>query len=559
MQKLLHPLGDNLNLKDPVIRDVFRYLVGTLISLILFFSLSYWFYKVPLEGIVDAKAFSFGVSKLYQIIVPLGVFALFQELPQRQKLIRRVVRLVQRFQPSASPEKYEYLIGLTLGFISWKIGCDLGFMLISQGIPNWKWERAFTWGGLIPYTVLQYVFYYLIGQKIIILGQLNPFKEGGDSDSDKTAGGSSWKQFLANRFPRYTDLYYFPGKTSVKYTGRPSPWEMRSAKFLHESMNATSYSVPLRQVVLKPFVDYGGIIISWSFYNVGLLFVQSGEFNISPLIYFNFLEIFAFYVVNVYGYILGYNVGEFLYLRILDLGEFFESWDQEPQKPKVLETCNTFPLFLTSFLRSTAYHGLLTAVKSWEGVLMSIDQFSTLLGYGRSPNEVTKNEVTKVISSPHSLRVLTWAKAIRQPLVISLSVGDVSQIFRYYAGRFLLYPFSKSALYQLLMGVGRRWELFQSARLWAFYPFLERYGISMRWFVSCLCGLVAIVMLEPNFAGAIFSTSASIQHSLYNRYGQFDSVLAQQIVHKSTVSAAPPSQMLLDNFPAKWGALYFED
>ncbi|KKJ00722.1 hypothetical protein [Prochlorothrix hollandica] len=227
----------------------------------------------------DSTALSFGSSKLFQILMPLSVYILFQELPGVRQSVQRFILLLK---PDANLDSYEYLISLFLGFISWKIGCDFGFLIVATGSA--PWSIAFTVAGLIPYAIAQYFCYYLIGQKMIIQGNPNPFNE---------------------KF------------TAKKITGRPPLWKRFVSKFFHENMNVTTASVPLRQVILKPMVDYAGIIISWPLYNVGLIFLQSGEINFAPLFHFMFLSIFVFYVVNVFGYILGYNLGEFLYFRLV--------------------------------------------------------------------------------------------------------------------------------------------------------------------------------------------------------------------------------------------------
>lgn len=247
----------------------------------------------------DSTALSFGSSKLFQILLPLLVYILFQELPGLRQSIQRLILLIR---PNTNLDAVEYLISLFLGFISWKIGCDFGFLIVATGSA--PWTIAFTVAGLIPYALAQYFFYYLIGQKIIIQGKANPFKE----------------EFVAK-----------------KITGRPPLWKRFVSKFFHENMNVTSASVPLRQVCLKPLVDYAGIIISWPLYNVGLLFLQSGEINFEPLFHFMFLSIFVFYVVNVFGYILGYNLGEFLYFRLVIGAE----WLKQQLRKRKLQTLPT--------------------------------------------------------------------------------------------------------------------------------------------------------------------------------------------------------------------------
>lgn len=236
---------------------------------------------------------SYGSSKLFQILMPLLAYMMLQELPGLRSLTRRIIKI---FKPQDDPANYDYLVNMLLGFFSWKIGCDLGFLIITTSAA--PWSIAFTVAGLIPYTLTQYFLYYLIGHKMILQGNINPFKGG----------------FVVR-----------------KINTRPSPVKQLVSKFLHEDMNVTSANVPLRQVLLKPFVDYGGLITSWPLYNVGLIFFQSGEVTLAPMVHFMFLKIFVFYVVNVLGYILGFNLGEFIYFRIIYLSEWVKkqvrSWE----------------------------------------------------------------------------------------------------------------------------------------------------------------------------------------------------------------------------------------
>jgi hypothetical protein len=244
---------------------------------------------------ISSTALSYGGSKLFQIIAPLTAYIFFRELPFRQPVLRWIAR---RWKPDADAKQEEKLIrgyddffDRALGFMSWKVGCDLGFFLVATGVGDWP--RAFTWAGLIPYTVVQYLVYYFVGQKMIIEGHLNPFR------------------------PRYQPKQLY---------GRPPRWKQIVSKYFHENLNETSYNVPLRQVILKPFVDYGGIVSSWSIYTVGLLCLQSGEINFAPVAHFFFLKMIAFYLVNVFGFILGFNLGEIIYYKSLELVEYAEGW-----------------------------------------------------------------------------------------------------------------------------------------------------------------------------------------------------------------------------------------
>ncbi|NEQ98365.1 MAG: hypothetical protein F6K30_16875, partial [Cyanothece sp. SIO2G6] len=158
------------------------------------------------------------------------------------------------------------------------------------------WQRAFTWSGLIPYAIIQYFVYFWVGRKILIEGQVNPFKSS-PSVSPSAERPTRWRRFLS--------------------------------KYLHEDLNSTSEDIPLRQVFLKPLIDYAGLVLSWSMYTVGMFFVQSGELNVAPVVRFAFFEMFTFYLVNTYGYIIGFNVGEWIHFRLSWLEERYSVWARQ--------------------------------------------------------------------------------------------------------------------------------------------------------------------------------------------------------------------------------------
>lgn len=280
----------------------------------------------------NSTALSFGGSKLFQVLMPLLTYMALQEL---QSVRQFLICLLCKIRPQLSTAGAENLLNLWIGFMSWKVGCDFGFLIIATGAA--PWSIAFTVAGLIPYTAFQYVLYYLIGQRMIIQGQLNPFQE---------------KAFAVRSL-----------------RARPPLWKRFVSKFFHESMNATSAHVPLRQVFIKPFLDYGCILLTWPLYNVGLIFSQSGELNFAPIVHFTFLSIFTFYVVNVIGYILGYNLGEFLYFQ----GIFLWEWVQKNLRQRRRETQGYQPL------ENLDIHGL----QSWAISITILQPIREFLGrYG---------------------------------------------------------------------------------------------------------------------------------------------------------------------------------
>ncbi len=255
---------------------------------------------------INSMGLRYGASKLCQILMPLLGYILIRDLliqgfllqqPATQKLLQRLQQwpAVQRWQGDF-PKIFEQ----TLGLLSWKIGCDLGFFLIVDALG--PWERAFTWSGLLPYTVIQYFLYYLVGRRMVIEGALNPFQARPITPP-----------------PRQ----------------RPNLAKRLLSKYFHEDVNVTSSYTPLRQVFLKPVVDYGGLVASWSFYTVGLFYAQTGQVTLEPLVGFSFFSMFTFYVVNTYGYILGFNLGELLYFRLAALEEYIARWGR--QQAQVIE------------------------------------------------------------------------------------------------------------------------------------------------------------------------------------------------------------------------------
>lgn len=246
---------------------------------------------------INSMGIRYGASKLFQIVIPLATYLLVRDLLVERILLRPAVRekLLQQLPDGprwqAIRKHLPMVFEQTIGFVSWKIGCDLGFFLIVTGLG--PWQRAFTWSGLIPYTIIQYLIYYLLGRKMLIEGQLNPF-------SSKPVSSPSVE--------------------------RPNRWQRIASKYLHEDLNATSEDIPMRQVLLKPLVDYVGLVLSWSMYTVGIFFAQSAEFNLAPLVHFAFFQMLTFYLVNTYGYIIGFNIGEWVHFRLSWLEEQYSAW-----------------------------------------------------------------------------------------------------------------------------------------------------------------------------------------------------------------------------------------
>lgn len=253
---------------------------------------------------INSMGARYGCSKLFQILIPLASYLLLRDLLLNGLLngiVLRQLSLDRLFQVFPETRLFrwirtrgEELFSPAIGLVSWKIGCDLGFFLVVTGLG--PWSRAFTWSGLIPYGIIQYFIYYLIGRRMLVEGRLNPF-------------GSA------------------PPKGRSEQ--RPPLWRRIVSKFLHEDLNATNEDTPLRQVLMKPFLDYGALVLSWSMYNVGIFFAQSGEVNFDPVVRFGFFQMGAFYLVNTYGFVIGFNIGEWLHFRFAWLEEQFSQWNRK--------------------------------------------------------------------------------------------------------------------------------------------------------------------------------------------------------------------------------------
>lgn len=315
---------------------------------------------------IDPMGIRYGSSKLFQILVPLTSYMVLRDLVLKKLVLKE--KFIEKFN-QILPENSFFnqfrtdlpkIFDQTVGFLSWKVGCDLGFFLIVTGMG--PWERAFTWSGLLPYTIAQYFVYFLIGRRMLVDGHLNPFSQS----------------------------------PSNPVTPKPRPWwKQLLSKYLHEDLNVTNEYVPLRQVFLKPFVDYGGLVLSWSLYNVGIFFFQSGEMNFAPVVQFAFFQMLTFYLVNTYGFIIGYNIGEGIDAGMSALEERFSRWKRQ-QAQIVNESSQENQGMLASL-----YHLSESIKLAWQnikyGYLWQLQTFLGQYGIGRKWVLTTVSGVFAVI------------------------------------------------------------------------------------------------------------------------------------------------------------------
>lgn len=439
---------------------------------------------------IRLEALSFGSSKFFQIVTPLLCYMILQEIPGFSQWIRQ---FIQKLNPQGDVDKAENFYRMLLGFITWKIGCDFGFLIINRGAA--PWSIAFTWSGLFVYAIGMYVIYYLIGQKMIIEGKLNPFKDN-----------------------------YNPPLLK----GRPPIWKQFLAKFFHESLNSTSANVPLRQVTIKPFLDYGAILITWPLYNVALLYTQSGEINWDPMIRFSFLSTLVFYIVNVTGFILGYNLGEFIYFRVHYLIEFLKVTTRQATRLKKVK-------------------GLWDQFDQNKDGSISFEELRQVIrALGKDPSNF---ELTQILEQADTDQSGTIEFNEFLSLLKSSNDNDLIRVFRK-DGR-------QGILTQIVMTIGVQWQIIKNNTSYIrLQGFLRRYGLNNRWLLSGGLGLCFIILMEPTISGFLFNWSTTLQHRWFYEFGRLDPIHLSQVLDPSLSIPLPDIDPLTTQFTQDIIALY---
>lgn len=438
----------------------------------------------------STEALSFGSSKLFQIVVPLATFVVLRETPGLKNLIPKAAKTLSALGYEIDEERLNSIFSILVGFSAWKIGCDFGFLIVNTGAA--PWSIAFTWIGLIPYAAIMYVVYYLIGQKMIIQGQLNPFKE----------------EYVAPRLK-----------------GRPSFWRQLLSKFFHESMNVTSSSVPLRQVTIKPFIDYGAIIVSWPAYNVALLFSQSGEINFDPFVQFFFLSILVFYIVNVFGYILGYNLGEFFYFRLQFLIESLKTAGREFDRYQ--QICRLWSIFDAD----------------GDGSISPKEFRQALRTLGQDPSRAELRSLLQTIDLDRS-RSIDF-----EEFESALTSGQDARRVKLLLDKATLTNADGNILRQILARLILQWQVIRNnTRYIQIQGFLQRYGLNNRWLLSGSLGIIFIIWSEPTVASALFSWSDRLQHAWFYHFGHLDEIHLVQVLTPSSPTELLEPQGLASAF-----------
>jgi len=223
-----------------------------------------------------------GVAKFMQILLPQLAFIITSSIltPQRLMPISRKIS-PGRTRMSQLAKAQEWVNGFQRlqGFFIWKLACDLGFFIIVTEYGGWL--RAFTFSGLFAYTFLQFVVYYLIGQKLILAN-------------------------LARR-----QLLNKPKNIRTTW------WKNIGSKLFYEEMGVTISQVSGSMVIAKMLVDYGAMWITWSAYTTSFfLFADAGYESLQTLTFFPHVTMTSLYFSIYLGYAAMFTLIELLLKNI---------------------------------------------------------------------------------------------------------------------------------------------------------------------------------------------------------------------------------------------------
>jgi len=71
--------------------------------------------------------------------------------------------------------------------------------------------------------------------------------------------------------------------------------------------------------------------------------------------------------------------------------------------------------------------------------------------------------------------------------------------------------------------------------------------------------VMAVIFFEPYEADPILNTSHNLHDAWYREFGEMASLHVDQVAQPTPPQAMPPSERLFEEFPKKWGFLYFLD
>mgnify|MGYP006277203825 CR=1 FL=1 len=234
-----------------------------------------------------------GLAKFLQIVLPQIAYAITAMVITPARLLPIAKLLFPGRTSALQFRKANHWITTyhrLQGFFIWKLGCDLGFFLIVTEYGNWL--RAFTLSGLVSYTALQFVVYYIIGQKLIL------------------------SRFI---------------KKSIK--NRPKPirvtwWKNLASKLFYEEMGVTISQVSGLMVISKVLVDYLAMWITWSAYTIGFFFFNNGGLGFAPFFIFPHVTMSTLYFSIYFGYAMMFTASEFI-LKSLALRTSLPLWSKK--------------------------------------------------------------------------------------------------------------------------------------------------------------------------------------------------------------------------------------
>jgi hypothetical protein len=234
-----------------------------------------------------------GVAKFMQILLPQLAFIATSSILTPQRLMP----ICRRVSPGCTVKSQlamaqEWVNGFQRlqGFFVWKLACDLGFFLIVTQYGSWL--RAFTLSGLLSYTLLQFVVYYLVGQKLI----------------------------LANLARRQ--------QLNKPKRIRTTWWKNLGSKLLYEEMGVTISQVSGGMVIAKLLVDYGAMWITWSAYTVGFFLFANGGLGFSAFYVFPHVTMSSLYLSVYLGYAVMFTLVEQI-LKIIALRATIPLWSRK--------------------------------------------------------------------------------------------------------------------------------------------------------------------------------------------------------------------------------------
>lgn len=252
-----------------------------------------------------------GLAKFMQILLPQIAFVVTSLWLRPERLLPLARwRFPGRTRESqlAKSKRWIEIFNRLQGFFVWKLACDLGFFLVVTEYGNWL--RAFTLSGLVTYTTLQFIVYYLIGQKLIL--------------------------------SRLTRRQKIKRPKSIRTTR----WKNLASKLLYEEMGVTVSQVNATMIIAKIFVDYSAMWITWSAYTIGFFFFANGGIGFAALQIFPHVSMSSLYISIYIGYATLFTIVEIL-LKLLAFQGFTSTrWKKLILTTQFKQLCATIAVTL---------------------------------------------------------------------------------------------------------------------------------------------------------------------------------------------------------------------